>query len=198
MENKILTPLEVALDVRKFEIGLYWKRATYFWTFIAATLVGYTTISTSEQAHKLVLVKFLLTTLGLLFSLSWYLVNRGSKFWQENWEEHVRELQEPVIGKLFTSFKAPHKISFWNLTGSYWYSVSKINQLLSLYVFLVWVILFGSEVISYFCCLQVCCCNESIIFVTITVLAITFLAVIVAFGRSSETIRSDTKISSHK
>ena len=32
---------KIALDVRKFEIELYWKRATYFWTFIAATLAEY-------------------------------------------------------------------------------------------------------------------------------------------------------------
>ena len=28
--------LKQVLDIRKFEIELYWKRATYFWTFIAA------------------------------------------------------------------------------------------------------------------------------------------------------------------
>jgi len=33
--------IEQALDTRKFEIDLYWKRATYFWAFIAATFAGY-------------------------------------------------------------------------------------------------------------------------------------------------------------
>jgi len=33
--------LEKILDIRKFEIDLYWKRATYFWAFIAASLTGY-------------------------------------------------------------------------------------------------------------------------------------------------------------
>ena len=28
--------LAYALDIRKFEIELYWKRGTYFWAFIAA------------------------------------------------------------------------------------------------------------------------------------------------------------------
>ena len=32
-------------DIRKFEIDLYWKRATYNWTFIAAIFAGYFTIS---------------------------------------------------------------------------------------------------------------------------------------------------------
>ena len=29
------------MDIRKFEIDLYWKRAAYFWAFIAATFAGY-------------------------------------------------------------------------------------------------------------------------------------------------------------
>ncbi|MDP3063542.1 MAG: hypothetical protein Q8O40_10115 [Chloroflexota bacterium] len=33
--------LEYALDVRKFEIGLYWSRATYFWTLITAAFAGH-------------------------------------------------------------------------------------------------------------------------------------------------------------
>ena len=28
--------LDLALDIRKFEIELYWKRAAYFWGFIGA------------------------------------------------------------------------------------------------------------------------------------------------------------------
>ena len=33
--------LKQALDIRKFEIDLYWRRANYFWTFIGAAFVGY-------------------------------------------------------------------------------------------------------------------------------------------------------------
>lgn len=33
--NKKCEALKMALDTRKFEIELYWKRATYFWAFIA-------------------------------------------------------------------------------------------------------------------------------------------------------------------
>ena len=31
--------LKQAYEIRKFEIELYWKRATYFWTFIGAALL---------------------------------------------------------------------------------------------------------------------------------------------------------------
>lgn len=37
----LASALDRALDSRKFEIELYWKRATYFWAFLAVTLAGY-------------------------------------------------------------------------------------------------------------------------------------------------------------
>ncbi|MCC9001729.1 MAG: hypothetical protein LM549_03765, partial [Candidatus Competibacter sp.] len=39
--SKLESALEKALDIRKFEIELYWKRAAYFWTLIAAAFAGY-------------------------------------------------------------------------------------------------------------------------------------------------------------
>ncbi|MEW8487857.1 MAG: hypothetical protein AB2705_21980, partial [Candidatus Thiodiazotropha sp.] len=44
--------LRHALDIRKVEINLYWKRATYFWAFIAATMAGFFAIQASNAASK--------------------------------------------------------------------------------------------------------------------------------------------------
>ena len=41
--------LTYALEIRKFEIELYWKRATYFWTFIGASLVAFIAIQSSNS-----------------------------------------------------------------------------------------------------------------------------------------------------
>jgi len=58
--------LDHALDIRKFEIELYWKCAAYFWTFIAATLAGYMAIQAVaiEQKQDLSVV---LSCLGFVF-----------------------------------------------------------------------------------------------------------------------------------
>ncbi len=40
-ETDVKKALELALEIRKFEIELYWKRATYFWAFITIALAGY-------------------------------------------------------------------------------------------------------------------------------------------------------------
>ena len=40
-EEKLEEALEIALDTRKFEIELYWKRTGYFVLFIGAVCIGY-------------------------------------------------------------------------------------------------------------------------------------------------------------
>ena len=135
--------LERALDIRKFEIDLYWKRATYFWTFIAATLAGFVAIQASSSKNTTDL-SVLLCNLGIVFSFGWLCVNRGSKFWQENWEKHVDMLEDPVNGPLYKvvlSRGRPKGATEWAehlLTGPSPISVSKINQLISLFVTLMW------------------------------------------------------------
>lgn len=140
--------LEQALDIRKFEIELYWKRATYFWTFIGASLAGFIAIQASDSANKKDL-SIILASLGLVFSFAWFCANRGSKFWQENWEKHVDQLEDKVTGPLYKIILARNKPASIRekcvdvVTGPGRISVSKVNQLISLYVCLLWVVLLG-------------------------------------------------------
>lgn len=41
--------LKIAMETRKFEIELYWKRANYFWLFVAAFFVAYYQTIPSEN-----------------------------------------------------------------------------------------------------------------------------------------------------
>lgn len=150
--------LEKILDIRKFEIGLYWQRATYFWTFIAATLTGYGLTVTAKDANQenLIRFQFLIICFGLVFSFAWFLVNKGSKFWQENWEKHLDMTEDSVIGPLYkTTISKESYSSLWIPTSAYAASVSKINQILSLFVFTIWLgilaNLFVSGTMVFFC-----------------------------------------------
>jgi hypothetical protein len=134
-----------ALDIRKFEIDLYWKRATYFWTFIGATFAGFLAVQSSTVSNKEDL-SVLLSCLGLVFSFAWFCVNRGSKYWQENWEKHVDMLEDSEIGPLYKVVLSRNTEDYnWRQIGKDWVSgprplsVSKINQIISLYVFVLWV-----------------------------------------------------------
>jgi hypothetical protein len=138
--------LELALDIRKFEIELYWKRATYFWAFIAIALAGYGSILAAKEIRCDEKGEALLTAscLGLVFSVAWYFVNRASKLWQENWEKHVDLLEDEVIGPLYKTVLNDDDIRFWRLWGPYPFSVSKLNQILSMFVVLLFLLLVAS------------------------------------------------------
>lgn len=142
-ENKVEKALDRALDTRKFEIELYWKRATYFWTFLGATLAGFFVAYASTSPYRRDLL-VILCCLGSVFSVAWFCVNKGSKFWQENWEKHVDLLEDDVTGplhKFVLSRNMEMTKKEWMLdlaTGPHPYSVSKINQLISLFMVFLW------------------------------------------------------------
>ncbi|MEH7502948.1 hypothetical protein V7152_13220 [Neobacillus drentensis] len=127
-----------ALDIRKFEIDMYWKRATYFWTIIGVIFAGFFLLMKDDTITKHPTLITLLSCIGFIFSLSWFMVNRGSKFWQNNWERHVDLLEDSVTGPLYKTVIHNKNIKLTSFHKEYNYSVSKINQLLSLYVTLIW------------------------------------------------------------
>ena len=129
--------LQLAHDIRKFEIDLYWKRATYFWTFIAATFAGYFAIQAGNDFASV----YVVTCLGFLFSLGWYYVNRGSGAWQKNWEKHVDLLEDGVTGPLYKTLLDNESYRPWDLLSPYSFSPSRINNLLALTVTIVWLLL---------------------------------------------------------
>lgn len=140
--------LEAALDIRKFEIELYWKRASYFWTFIGATLAGYITVqATMDNSSNKQDLSILLSCLGIVFSIAWVLVIRGSKYWQENWEKHVDMLEDSITGPLYKTIlergESKNCMECFEhlITGPSSFSVSKINQIISIFVAFLWMIL---------------------------------------------------------
>lgn len=145
-EEKLEEALKIALDTRKFEIGLYWKRTGYFVLFIGAVFVGYYTILSSDKIEKeqQEWLLLLLAALGYLLSLLWYMANRGSKFWQENWEAHIEELSTHLGVPIFGIIKR-REHSIRNLMQEYPFSVSKINQMVSLIITFAWLLILCKE-----------------------------------------------------
>lgn len=157
IENSSLDKVyERASDIRKFEIELYWKRTTFFWTMIGTIIAGYflTYSKIEDDSIKLPKIVFSLANLGLIFSVGWYFVNRGSKFWQINWEKHIDCLEDFVIGPLYkTTLKTDYyRGKLMNLTAPYPFSVSKINQVLNLVIIFFWLILLADFVCEFFIC----------------------------------------------
>lgn len=171
--------LTYALDIRKFEIELYWKRGTYFWAFIAAAFAGY------ALTHKAInhdpWLSMLFSALGLVFSFTWYLVNRGSKFWQSNWERHVDLLEDMTLGPLYKVVAVTADNSAGNpLTSAAQFSVSKLNQVLSAFVVAVWLLLFVRSLLPISCDLPLDI-YKLVVFALVTV----FMLLLYFLGKSS-------------
>jgi hypothetical protein len=140
--------LKHALDIRKFEIDLYWKRATYFWLLNGAAFAGYFAAANASNPHRDIL--FTIACVGLVLSFAWYFVNRGSRQWQDNWEYHVDMLEDCVTGPLYkTVLRASPSNALVKhaVTGAGNFSVSKINIIVSAFVIVIWVLLILNNLI---------------------------------------------------
>lgn len=133
-KEKAEKAFEMAWAIRNFEIEMYWKRANYFWAFIASTFVGYFALISSDNYLKPdrfnhVEVYFLICV-GFVLSVAWILTNKGSKSWQRHWEVHVDLLEDQFTGPLYKTVY-PQKT----------YSVSKINEIISFVFVMIWFLL---------------------------------------------------------
>ena len=122
---------DVALATRNFEIELFWKRSLFFWGFIASSFVGYATVVSGKPVLAVLIACF-----GFVCSVAWSLVNRGSKYWQENWETIVAKIEDEVTGSLFKERGEQNHKGIWLSSRNF--SVSKITIALSDFTVLVW------------------------------------------------------------
>lgn len=129
--------LAAAHDIRKFEIELYWKRATYFWLLQAAIFTALGFMWHGQDADSAGLVPLGLTSLGFLTAIASWFAAEGSKFWQENWERHI-DILEDNQGVLL------HKTAWVGRDGIRW-SVSGTNGWLNIFFSIFWFGLFMSQ-----------------------------------------------------
>jgi uncharacterized membrane protein len=124
-----------ACENRDFEISNFWKRALYFGGFIAIIFNGYVNILTGKNADavKASPLDLYLILLGIIFSVAWLLAIKGSKQWQENWEQHINKLEDEITGPLYKTIYCE---------GERLYSVSKICKMLAWIIIGVWVFIF--------------------------------------------------------
>ena len=140
--DKKIKRYDVALATRNFEIELFWKRSIFFWGFIASSFIGYSSLIKDKPILSLIIACF-----GFVCSISWSLVNRGSKYWQENWEEIVASIEDDITGSLFKKRKEQINKGLW--LSSRKYSVSKVTIALSDFAVIIWTL-----ILSYHICIS--------------------------------------------
>ena len=128
--EKIKAAYEKAWAAKNFEIDNMWKRASYFWAFQVASFAGYFSVLNSAFYAKTPEVLYCIICIGFVTASAWILVNKGSKSWQRNWENHVDMLEDAVTGPLYKTVSVEKT-----------YSVSKINEIVSSFMAFIWLLL---------------------------------------------------------
>jgi hypothetical protein len=149
--TKMAKALDIALAARQFEIEMYLKRTTYFWTLLGAALAGYLAVQSIDPQKMDFKDKnfysFMISIIGLVISLGWSMANKGSKYWHENWENHVMVLSKEIVGPIFNiTLSRPDSDGFIHGVLAYFtrpgrYSVTKINILFSWFMLVIWIAL---------------------------------------------------------
>jgi len=143
--KKARAALERAHDIRKFEIELLWKRAAYVATF-QTLLFAAMGLSFRAYGDLASLFQIITCVAGVFSSFFWYLINKGSKFWHENWTHHIDFLEDEFEGKLHKTVlydgdeseqaSVSNKILLDAKTSPY--SVSRVNIAISILFFTAW------------------------------------------------------------
>jgi len=138
--------LNRAHDIRKFEIELLWKRTAYVATFQTLLFAALGFSFRAESGSIVSLFQLITCAAGVFSSFFWYLINKGSKFWHENWTHHIDFLEDGFEGKL-------HKTVLYDGDGSDHsrilnrklydaetqpYSVSRVNIWISILFCVAW------------------------------------------------------------
>ena len=175
MEKKI-TLAEIYRDFwkcRNFELEHYWQRTIFLTTFLAGCYAGYgsfviSCITPSNEAKCGFVVAngiaLGISLIGLILSLLWIMMAKGSKTWYERYESAITafvdkfgndsKVFEDDAGKI-AGFTAVHMDTFDEEPISDWlwkpcggtYSVSKINIALGHISVVVWTLLLSVHAI---------------------------------------------------
>lgn len=78
---------KIAIEARNFEIELVLKRANIFWLFTAGAFLAY------YAAKSTATYSIVIANVGFFCTACWTLVNRGSKYWQSNFEQWLAEIE---------------------------------------------------------------------------------------------------------
>jgi hypothetical protein len=133
--------LELAAEIRKTEIGLFWQRSLFFGGLTAAAFLAYYNIREVQPE-----IRFAILCIGIIFSLTWTLANRASSHWQDAWQQTIEQIEQQLIEhRLFKNPEPTQK--YFPLWASRKYSVSKLVIALSDFALLIWIFL-GLEALA--------------------------------------------------
>lgn len=152
--DKAFEIYKIAVETRKLEIELFWRRGVYFTAFLSILFVAYHAYSDRY------IFQMFVAAIGFIFSLIWLLQTWGSKYWHEAWEQKVERIEKKImeINKLeegtFDIFnplnEEKRKSQKCCLMRSHRYSPSKLAIAVSLLFLFAWLVFWAIPLVKFF------------------------------------------------
>lgn len=139
--KKIIEPLDItilkeAYDkahlMRNFEIDLFWKRAGYCFTIMAALIAlcgGLLSSYSKGKNEELLDIILFISFIGVIFTmLSNFMISSG-EYWKKNWELHISMLEPLFSGHIYSTHLVSNRVRI---------SITRLTLLFSLVMYACW------------------------------------------------------------
>jgi hypothetical protein len=143
---------------RDFELSHFWQKSVFLFTLVSLCFTGYGALALKVVDEKITVYDLLylyqymsgVSVLGIVLSVIWIYMMKGSKAWVEVYENTIYEIESEifskkgngryVMGKIVANNKsADTNCSFLGVNAGA-FSPSKINILIGWLIFGVWII----------------------------------------------------------
>lgn len=155
MNDKLFELWKEANARRDFELSHLWQRSilltalivviyTVYATLLSKTIDGNTNIDPMVFNE----VAGFITLVGLVFSLIWVMMAKGSKAWFEVQEKRIIEIEKKLFDPEYDGYKMGDDCSLKEIDACIFstkagkYSVSRLNIFIGIVMSLIWVALF--------------------------------------------------------
>lgn len=179
--------------MRDFEISNLWQRSIFLSALLVLFFTFYGCIVSelvNNNDNKLILSEICcaIALAGIIFSIIWIMMAKGSKAWYEVYERCICEIEEEKELNIPKKYRMGAECSPWEIDSNLFtkkagkHSVSKLNIMIGLFLLIIWfLILFIHYVYSwYFVVNKIICCKVKILHVIILILIpVCFLIVLI-------------------
>lgn len=165
---------KAANSKRDFELSHLWQRSillTALIVVVCSSYVGFISqvFDVGQSIDSMVFneIAAFITLVGLVFSLIWVMMGKGSKAWYEVYEKQISLLEQKMFNEEFDGFKMGDDCSLREIdscilsTNSGKYSPSRLNIIIGIALSCIWVILFTIHFVLI--CIGLngasCCCH---------------------------------------
>lgn len=200
MEEKLKELWREANAHRDFELSHLWQRSILLTALIVVICTSYAGLvskflDVNVGIDKIVLneIAGFVTLVGLVFSLVWVMMGKGSKSWFEIQEERIKGIEKKLFGADLDGYKMGDDCSLENIDANIFttnagkYSVSRLNIFIGIAMSIIWIVLFAVHFVKVINLLDECSCAHCWIAMSMIILflAIFITAICNVWARSS-------------